>query len=266
MKTAAPDPGATDAQGPEAAPYALEVAALSDTGPSRDHNEDRCGHHLEDPATALVVVADGVSSYAAGDTASQMAVDVTLRAYHEQDPAAKLDTRLARAAQQANIEIHDLALMVPELRGMATTLTAVAVVRGSLAVAHVGDSRLYLVREGRGLQLTKDHRASPVVLTRSVGRELIVAIDRITRPLHQGDVLVLCTDGLHGVLSDHDIAQLTSDVEPAAACRALIDAAIARKTQDNVTAAVIRMVGAMPDPRPERGVGASLRRLIGRSG
>jgi len=266
METAAPDPGRQGQEGSGAAPFALEVATLSETGPVRAQNEDRCGHHQEDATTVLVVVADGVSSYPAGDVASQMAVDVTLRSFREQDPSKRLDVRLGRAVQQANIDIHDLALTVPELRGMGTTVTAVAVARGTMAAAHVGDSRLYLVRRGRALQLTKDHTAGPSVLSRSVGRDLIVAIDRLTRPLERDDVLVICTDGLHNVLQDSDFAALASASEPERSCRALIDTALARKTTDNVTAAVLRMVGPTPGAPPAGGVGAKLRRLIGRSG
>ena len=249
---------------PRAAPYGLELASLCEAGPARKQNEDRCGYARSGPSSLLVVIADGVSSYAGGDTASQMAVDVTLRSWGEQAPSVKSETRLARAAQRANIEIHDLALVVPELRGMATTLTAVAITDGLLVASHVGDSRLYLVRRGTATQLTKDHRSSPSVLTRCVGRELIAAIDRLSRPLEQNDALVLCTDGLHGVVSDGDIARLVGDLEPAAACRALVETALGRETMDNVTAAVIRVVGATP-PRPSAsGVTGRLRRLIGR--
>jgi serine/threonine protein phosphatase PrpC len=243
----------------------LELAAVSDTGPARRQNEDRWGHLRGGPSSLVVVVADGVSSYAGGDTASQMAVDVTLRAWSEQEPTVKDGKRLTRAAQQANIEIHDLAYVVPELRGMATTLTAVAIVDGTLVASHVGDSRLYLVRGGRATQLTKDHRSSPHVLTRCVGRELIAAIDQLSRPLEQGDTLVLCTDGLHGVVPDAELARLVTDAAPADACRALVDAALARQSQDNVTAAVIRVVGPTPERARAPGVVGRLRRLVGRS-
>jgi serine/threonine protein phosphatase PrpC len=269
MMNAAPEPGQSgqeDGQGSGAAAFALEVASYSHVGPVRPRNEDRCGHHLEDETTALVVVADGVSGFPAGDVASQMAVDLTLSAYREQDPGTRLDVRLARAVQQANIGIHDRALVIPELRGMATTVTAVAIARGRMAAAHVGDSRLYVVRRGRALQLTKDHTAGRSVLTRSVGRELIVAIDRLTRPLEQGDVLVICTDGLYNVLQNADLARLAGEAAPGEACRALVDEALARETNDNATAAVIRVVGATPDAEPDRGVAAKLRRLLGRGG
>ncbi|HXI55484.1 MAG TPA: protein phosphatase 2C domain-containing protein [Polyangia bacterium] len=264
MDTVVRDPDPTDDPGARAAAFALQVASLTDAGPARDRNEDSCAHASDHATRALVVVADGVSSYAAGDTASQMAVSVTMRAYDEQPPTLKTETRLARAVQQANIEIHDLAMVVPELRGMATTVTAAAVIEGKLVVAHVGDSRLYLVRRGRALQLTKDHTAGKSVLTRSVGRDLIAAIDRISRPLEQDDVLVICTDGVYNVLPDRDIAEIAASHEPVAACQALLVAAIARNTSDNITAAVIRMLGPTPNAPTGIGMASRLRRLLGR--
>jgi len=240
----------------------VRVALLSDKGPVRTANEDCCGHRIADSATTLVVVADGVSGYLAADVASQMAVEVTLEAYERQDASMRVEARLARAAQEANIAIYDRAMVVPELRGMATTLTAVAISDGQLAAAHVGDSRLYLVRDGRALQLTKDHRSGKVMLTRSVGRELIVAIDKLTRPLDPDDVLVLCTDGLHNMISDGDIARLAGGAEPEAACRALVDAGLAAGADDNLTVAVVRVVGGVARPRAAT-LGDKLRRLVG---
>jgi PPM family protein phosphatase len=265
MPKTAPGAGPSHEDGSGAVAYAVEVAMLSDKGPVRPRNEDCCGHHRVDAATSLVVVADGVSSFAAGATASQMAVEVTLRAFREQDARTRIDLRLARAVQKANIDIHDVALVVPELRGMATTVTAVAVARGRMVAAHVGDSRLYLVRRGRALQLTKDHVVRKSVLTRSVGRELIVAIDRLSRPLEQDDVLVICTDGLYNALPERDIAELAGGAAPDASCRALVEAAVARQTNDNATAAVIRMVGPTAESGADRGVAARLRRLLGRA-
>jgi protein phosphatase len=248
--------------GPVAEQGDLRVALLSEKGPVRAANEDCCGHRAADAATTLVVVADGVSGYLAADVASQMAVDVTLEAFGSQDASMRLEARLARAAQEANIAIYDRGMVVPELRGMATTLTAVAISNGQLAAAHVGDSRLYLVRGGRALQLTKDHRSGKVMLTRSVGRELIVAIDKIVRPLEAGDVLVLCTDGLHNFVGDGDIARLVSAVDPEGACRALVDAALAAGADDNLTVAVIHALGGSARPRPPS-LGDRLRRLVG---
>ncbi len=270
---------------PEVALHQVEAAALSDAGTERGENEDACGVHLEGPTCAVVGVADGVSGYEGGEVASRMAVEVVLRAWREEAPSLGAGQRLYRAFQQANIEIYDRAVAVPELRGMATTLTAVALERGGLTAVHVGDSRLYLVRRGEITQLTKDHtvvaervrlgllsrekaRTHPDrgVLTRSLGRELIVSRDRITHGLEQGDVLVLCSDGLHNVLSDEEMARMVEGCDAAGACRALLDAANERGTPDNVTAAVVRMIGPAPGAPPPGGLGARLRRLLGRSG
>jgi serine/threonine protein phosphatase PrpC len=256
----------------------LEIAALSDTGTERDHNEDCCGTFVESGACAIVGVADGVSSSEGGEIASQMAIEVTLRAYREEAPAKSAGQRLYNAVQQANIEIYERAYAVPELRGMTTTLTAVALDRGELIAVHVGDSRLYLVRAGSIMQLTKDHTvaaerllsgfsskeralADRSALTRSVGRELIVSRDRISRPLAQGDALVLCSDGLYNVLADDEIRRIVEDRDAAAACRALIEEANRRGTPDNVTAAVARVIGPVPEPPEPRGLLAALRRL-----
>jgi protein phosphatase len=186
--------------------------------------------------------------------------------------------------QQANIEIYDRAVAVPELRGMSTTLTAVVVDRGELTAVHVGDSRLYVLHDRELVQLTKDHtvaaekvrmkllsrekaRTHPdrSVLTRSVGRELIVSRDRISRRLIQGDVLLACTDGVYGVLEDEELRRLVAGRDAAAACRAVVDAANARGTADNLSAAVLRLVGPTPEEDRPVGLRKRLGRLLGRA-
>jgi protein phosphatase len=132
---------------PEVADF--EVAVLSDIGCARSNNEDFCGHSIESPREVVIAVADGVGGYDGGEVASQMAVEVTLAAYHESAPSWGPAKRLYRAVQRANIEIHNRALTVPELRRMATTLTAAAIAEGMLYAVHVGDCRLYLIRGGQ---------------------------------------------------------------------------------------------------------------------
>jgi protein phosphatase len=261
----------------------LEIGALSDKGTQRPHNEDFCASYLETPGCAIVAVADGVSGDEGGEVASQTALEAMLAAYREEDSALAAGQRLYRATQNANIAVYDRASVVPELRGMSTTLTAVAVDRGELTCVHVGDSRLYLLSGGSITQLTKDHtvaaerermglisaeraRTHPdrSVLTRSVGRELIVNRDRISRRVLQGDALLLCSDGLYNVLSDAEILEVASGLDAATACRRLIDAANARGTFDNVTAAVLRIVGETPEPIPEPGLKGRIRRLLRR--
>jgi PPM family protein phosphatase len=279
-----PQPG-SGSWGPRAAvseDSLFDIAALSDVGTEREHNEDCCSTFLEGPRTALAAVADGVSGTVAGEEASQKAIEVTLRAFKEQDRGVAIGKRLVRAVQQANIEIYDRALIVPELRGMSTTLTAIAIDGGDLMAAHVGDSRLYLWREGRITQLTKDHTVTAErvrmgllsekkarlhpdrsTLTRSLGRELIVAVDRIQIRVVTGDILILCSDGLYNVLEDEEMAAVVATLGAGAAARALVDAANARGTNDNLTAAIVRIVGALPATAEPVGFLARLKGLVG---
>jgi PPM family protein phosphatase len=256
------------------------LAALSDPGTARQTNEDACGTYLASPTCALVVVADGVSGYEGGEIASQTAVDVTIRAFRESPPSWGAMKRLHRAVQQANIEIHDRALVVTELRRMSTTLTAALVQDGILYAAHVGDSRLYLIRDGSVIQKTKDHTVAADrariglgmrakdhpdrwTLTRSLGTELIAAIDRITFPLVKSDMLLICTDGLYNVLDDPEIHDQIAGKDAQSACSALIAAANARGTPDNLTAAVLGVTINSPSSPPS-GWRNVLDRLLGR--
>jgi len=240
----------------------FEVAALSDLGTNRDNNEDSCGHYIESEDRALFAVADGLGGYGGGEVASAMAIDITLSGFRENPVAWGAAKRLLRATQRANIEIHNRALAVPELRRMATTLTAVVVDEGILHATHVGDCRLYLLRRGRIKQITKDHtvvadrvrmgllsaaraRTHPErsTLNRSMGQDLIVSVDRITLPLLQNDRLILCSDGLYNVLEPHDIAGQTQDSDAETGCRRLLELANQRGTADNLTASVFIMKG-----------------------
>jgi len=247
------------------APDFFRCAAISDTGTERPHNEDACGVHVESPMHALVVVADGVSGMEGGEIASRTAVDVTLSAYRESPVSWGAAKRLYRAVQRANIEIHDRALIVTELRGMSTTLTAVVVDGGIAHAVHVGDSRLYVLRSGRMLQKTKDHTVAAEkrrmglvsaerfstdpgrsTLTRSLGRDLIAAIDRLSFPLAHGDTLLLCSDGLYNVLSHDELRDHALRPDSHAACRSLLDAANAKGTPDNLTAGIVRVISPPP--------------------
>jgi protein phosphatase len=164
---------------------------------------------------------------------------------------------------------------------MATTLTAAVVDDGLLTVILVGDSRLYLLRDGQFEPLTKDHTVAAEkarygimskerarnhpdksVLTRCVGRELIVSRDRTSRPVQQGDVLLACSDGLHGVLDDPAMAALLAGRDAASACRALVDRANQLGTPDNLSAVVLR-VNRPVVGHAAPGLGSTLKRLVG---
>jgi serine/threonine protein phosphatase PrpC len=262
--------------------WGVSFATTSDPGTERGENEDACGWYVENPTHVLVAVADGVSGEAGGEIASRTAIDVTLRSYKESSASWGALKRIYRAAQQANIEIHDRALVVTELRRMATTLTAVVVEGGMVYAAHVGDSRLYLIRDNTIVQKTKDHtvvgdrrrlgllsaeraRVHPdrSILTRSLGRELIAAVDRIAFPVAGGDTLLVCSDGLYNVLDDAELLEAVTGKDASKACSDLIDAANAQGTPDNLTAAIVQITGSTPQNRAP-GLRGLLAKWIGR--
>jgi protein phosphatase len=248
----------------------FDLALLSHRGTTRPDNQDACGRYDEEPDRVLVVVADGVGGCEGGQEASRLAVDVTIEAFRESPVEWGSAKRLARAVQQANIAIHDRAMIVTELRQMRSTLTAMVVNGAELYAAHVGDCRLYLGRGASLIQLTKDHtvagrrarlgllREDQVTthperstLTRAMGDGLIVAIDRIARPLEPGDLLLVCSDGLYSALDERTLHELADTGSAEEACQALIERANARGTSDNVTAAVLRVPETLaPPPRP----------------
>ena len=256
----------------------FQIASRTHPGSVREANEDHCATFFALDCAGLVV-ADGVSSFNGGDTASRLAVEVTLEAFLSGDSALPPAKRLYRAVQRANIAVHDLALVVPELRSMATTLTAVLLTPSELYAVHVGDCRLYLLRADRLLQLTKDHtvaaqrsrlgilsraraRHHPArsTLTRSLGRELIARVDQFSTPIAAEDLLLVCSDGIHGVLDDAQL--LTACLAPTAegVCDALIAAANQHGSPDNVTAAVARVSGVVPPRSDQPGLLSALNR------
>jgi protein phosphatase len=243
--------------------FEIEMAVLSDAGTERGHNEDHCGKYIKSKTCGLVAVADGMATLEGGELASQRAILALMRSFRELAPGLTQTQRLVRAARSANYEVYDMAVVVPQLRGMSTTLTAVSISDGDMTAAHVGNSRVYLLRDGYINQLSKDHTVAAEaveqtghyllkgsdVLTRSLGRELIVAVDLFEIELVQGDVVILCTDGLPRVFEDLEIANLVKGLDAATACRKLIDEANAIGTLDNVSAAVVRVIGKTPGVR-----------------
>ncbi len=255
----------------EATPL-YDIALHSDLGTNRETNEDACGYRFDKDGSLLFAVADGIGGYEGGEVASAMAIEITLDAYCTSPPEWGPAKRLNRAFQRANIEIHNKALTIPELRRMGTTLTAAVIDHSILHAAHVGDCRLFLIRRGKISQLTKDHtvvqervrmglmtaaraRNHPErsALSRSVGHELIVSVDRITVGLEQHDRLLLCSDGLYNVLNEHELADSIAGRDGAAACKALIEMANQRGTADNLTAGVFTMKGPSSASPPPRG-------------
>jgi protein phosphatase len=222
----------------------IEIAALSDTGTERGHNEDSCGKLQTSPTAGLVAVADGMSAFEGGELASQRAILGLLRMFRDEPTGRPLANRLLRSARNANFEVYEMAVVVPQLRGMSSTLTALAVEDGKVACVHVGNNRVYRIRDGEIEQLSKDHTMgeetpNPLttlgyqgrsfidrqVLTRSLGRELMVTLDLFETSIEEGEVLLLCTDGLYTVLEEREMALLATSSKPPAAwqCAALAD-------------------------------------------
>ena len=264
-----------------------DLALISHVGTKREGNEDSCGHLVENGSTVVFLVADGVGGYEGGEIASAMAVETTLESFRASAPSLGSARRLHRALQQANIEIHNRALTVPELRRMATTTTAVAISlsEGMLYGVHCGDCRLYLMRGRKIEQLTRDHtvigermrmglisaeraRNHPdrSALSRSIGQELIPSIDRITTPLQQHDRLILCSDGLWSVMEDLEIEKIAREGDAESVSGRLIETANARGTPDNLTVGVFTLLIESPNVAVRRGWRERIAGMFGRGG
>lgn len=214
----------------------ITAATATHTGHLRPANEDSVF-----AGNAVYAVADGLGGHAAGEVASALAIEPLAaldrdRAASPDEPAAALSD----AVRDANRRVAEDARANPEHAGMGTTLTAAMVSEDQLAVAHVGDTRAYLLREGDGLsRLTEDHNpvANSHVLTRVVGVETDIDVD--VPPLvslQVGDRLLLCSDGLTEVVDDDGIAAtLGTHTDPQQVCDALVAAALDRGGPDNVT-------------------------------
>jgi protein phosphatase len=241
----------------------IDFCQASDVGCVREINEDAVGQWPHDDGMVFAV-ADGLGGAQAGEVASALALEVMARELERAPGSWSVAKRLRRTFQEANLEIYNKAITVPELRGMGTTLTATGLVGGTLVAAHVGDTRLYLLRDGKLAQLTKDHtwvaeqmqygllsaeqaRTHPrrSVLTRCLGRELIVGVDLLTLEARPRDVLLQCSDGVHGVARDEEIVPLL-DEAPAEACKALIELARSRGAPDNLSVQVAVVLACPP--------------------
>lgn len=231
----------------------VDFFQLTDIGCVREENEDAIGYWPHEDGL-LFAVADGLGGYNAGQVASALALEILGREMDRAPGGWTLDKRLRRAIQEANIAIHQKSVTVPELRRMGTTVTASAVVGGELVTAHVGDCRLYRLRKGQLTQLTKDHtwvgeqveygilspeeaRTHPRrhMVTRSLGQHLIVGIDILRTDIENGDLLAQCSDGIHGLLPEAEIAEMLQTHPPEGACRGLVELARARGGDDNMS-------------------------------
>ena len=254
-------------------PLTIEARGLTDVGQRRDHNEDA---FLVDEAIGLFIVADGMGGHAGGGTASRLAVETIHAAVlhaKEAEPDAfgagkgpdesALPDVLREAVEEACAVIFRTAQGDPELTGMGTTVTAALVDGRTAYVAHVGDSRCYLLREGRIYQVSEDHslvneqvKAGAIspdeakhsrfknIITRSVGFEQAVQVDLMGVELDAGDALVICCDGLSNLVDDPEILHIVEESGIDVAPGRLVALANDRGGDDNITVIVVRARGA----------------------
>jgi PPM family protein phosphatase len=248
--------------------------AISDVGKKRTANEDS---YYADGDLKLFVVADGMGGHAAGEVASKIAVDsiqdfikntstdkdITWP-YEFDETLSMSGNRLKTAIQGAHAKVLETTSQKKEFQGMATTVVSIMVEDGKAQVAHVGDSRAYLVREGRLIQLTSDHswvneqlrtgaitsqqaRNHPYrnIVTRALGGPNPVDVDVIEETVQEGDIILLCSDGLNTMIPDEEILEIivrnNGDIEKA--CQELISTANENGGEDNVTAVLVKFGG-----------------------
>jgi serine/threonine protein phosphatase PrpC len=256
----------------------VKVAAASDTGQVREHNEDSMLVGDLDTQQRidmtglwessgdrgpLMIVCDGMGGVEGGEIASELATQVTWREMKNTAPAREPEVfarLLRRAVRVANHDVHAMARREPGLRGMGTTLSAAAVVGHRLILATIGDSRAYVLRQGALVQVTRDQSLQSALLAAghtageaaSAGGAILQAlgVGEDVEPslsiieLRQADRVLLCSDGLYGLVGDHAIALLLSDTHTVDhAVRLLVSAARAAGGTDNITAVVCEVRG-----------------------
>lgn len=248
------------------------AAGLTDVGLQRDHNEDS---FVVVPQYDLFVVADGMGGHQAGDVASRMAIDAIANFFESVatedvtwpfnfDPSlSEEENRLVTGIRIANRQIVDLGNRSSDHQGMGTTVVAslFSPRRGRLYIAHVGDSRAYRIRGGAIEQITRDHSlvndylaAMPNmtdeqtselpknVITRALGMQEQVQVDVGSFDARIGDVYLLCSDGLSGMVDDEELCQIAGDsTDLMASCRRLINTANEHGGEDNITVVLIRI-------------------------
>src|SRR3954454_18502361 len=256
----------------EASRVTLEAWLVTDVGIVREHNEDSA--YME-PASGFFIVADGMGGHAAGEVASAMAVETvrkTLEASRKEIESFKRSPTdvgrrgIVQLLQSAVLSAHQAVFQrgqhEADKAGMGTTLDVVLIAGPEAFVAHVGDSRTYLVRDGRSSQITTDHTVAEVlviegkltieeaqvsplrtILVNAIGVSADVGVEMAHVTLKRGDRLLLCSDGLHDYFPvEEEIAQKLSADAPGAALKDMVELAKTRGGHDNITGIAVHVV------------------------
>lgn len=246
----------------------LEFAELTDVGRVRGHNEDFSGCFTPSSENEgrthgwLFALADGVGGEERGEVASRTAIESLLAGFRAAPRGEAHTVLMPRLVQSANTKIYEMGRAAsPGGSRMATTLVACALRYDRVVVAHVGDSRCYLIRHGEALQITRDHTVvaeqmrmgllsareaaeaeTRHLLSRSLGNDLFVNVEIGDRQVHVDDVLLLCSDGLHGPLTGNEIGDIVKwNPDLPTAARKLIAVANEKDGGDNVSVQLIRV-------------------------
>jgi PPM family protein phosphatase len=246
----------------------IEFVERTDVGRVRDHNEDYLGHvSAATPVEArthgwMFALADGVGGHEKGEVASRTAIERIVEGFRSAKGGEPHTTLLPRLVQQANVRVFEAAVAGGTTSaGMATTLVACALRYDRVVVAHVGDSRCYLIRNGRAAQITRDHTVSSEqvrlglvtaqeagesetrhILSRSLGTELVANVETNDHQVFAGDILLLCSDGLHGSVVASEMAAVCSHgMDLHAAAEKLVALANDRGGDDNISVQLIRV-------------------------
>lgn len=236
----------------------MKVAKESNIGLVRKSNEDAL---IVEEALGMFGVADGMGGHKAGEVASELAVQELVEYFNQHsDSGTVVSELLAAGVRSANHVVYNQALNRETLRGMGTTITVGVVRDHNIYVANVGDSRAYLLRKDIFTRLTSDHSLvfelvqqggiSPEeafqhpqrnVLTRALGTSPEVEVDIIEMELYQGDLLLFCTDGLSGLVREEEIATILKNNEFPAVLGKLLEAALERGGQDNISMVLVEI-------------------------
>jgi serine/threonine protein phosphatase PrpC len=246
----------------------VTYAFATSEGTVRSNNEDCVGYvkpeELDERRDrgVLVVLADGAGGHGFGEIASKLAVETSERCFREAAGDQTPNQVLWRAFNEANLAVYDQGMLKQSTgeRRMATTLTALLLRYNEVFVGHVGDCRAYLVHQGRIERLTADHSYVGMqvkmgllseheaatsdmrtMLTRLIGQNPTIQVDFNKALLHEGDFVVQCCDGIHGCVTESEICETVLRHPPEEACKHLIDMAMKRGSEDNVTAQVVRV-------------------------
>jgi serine/threonine protein phosphatase PrpC len=243
----------------------IDSSGVSDIGRVREENQDAYWLPDGDGQPRLYAIADGMGGHAHGAIASALALEKFYETFVSQRPPSGLKA-LRKGIESANLSVFQAAQRLGVGR-MGTTITAVQVSGDQLYLAHVGDSRAYLVRNGQAICLTNDHttvgdlvrmrvlspdkvrtHAQRSILTRGVGLSLFVQPDLMKITLQDDDRLILCSDGVWSVIQDEEFSGLASEADSMHhLSQRLIDLAVERESDDNVSAVVIHVHLTMED-------------------